>query len=153
MWRGRLARALPKTQSHSFVVWASTAFGWDPIDDLVGVGDVARLAVDAIRRVDFEFRRAFFRTHLVDCRRTEILARVAVLADAAVAANIRVENNKMARLVLLVARSRMIYVSESIEGQLAVALESRGLIDGRSVEIELCVFLVSWSAAHRVEEA
>ena len=33
---------------HPFVVRPAAAFGRHPINDLVGIGDVARLAVDAI---------------------------------------------------------------------------------------------------------
>ena len=38
---------------HPFVVGASAAFGDDPIDDLVGISDVARLAMNAIGCIDF----------------------------------------------------------------------------------------------------
>ena len=39
--------------SHSFVIRAAATFGRNPIDDLIRVGDVAGLAVNAIRGVDF----------------------------------------------------------------------------------------------------
>src|SRR5260370_8343358 len=39
---------------HALVVGAAAAFGDDPVNDLVGIGDVARLAVHAIRGVDFQ---------------------------------------------------------------------------------------------------
>ena len=39
--------------SHSFVIRAAATFGRNPIDDLIRVGDVAGLAVDAICGVDF----------------------------------------------------------------------------------------------------
>ena len=35
---------------HSFVVWPPAALGRYPVDNLVGIGNVARLAVDAVRR-------------------------------------------------------------------------------------------------------
>jgi hypothetical protein len=38
---------------HAFVVGAAAAFGDNPIDDLVGVGDVAGFAVDAVGGADF----------------------------------------------------------------------------------------------------
>ena len=38
---------------HAFVVGAAAAFGDDPIDNLVGIGDVAGFAVDAVGGVDF----------------------------------------------------------------------------------------------------
>src|SRR5438046_4386699 len=40
--------------SEPVVVRATAAFGRDPSDDLIGVGDVAGLAVHAIRSVDLE---------------------------------------------------------------------------------------------------
>jgi hypothetical protein len=41
------------TSSHTFVVWAAATFWRDPVDDLVGIGDVAGFAVDAVGGVDF----------------------------------------------------------------------------------------------------
>ena len=38
---------------HAFVVGATAAFGDDPIDNLVGVGDVAGFAVHAVGEVYF----------------------------------------------------------------------------------------------------
>ena len=87
--------------------------------------------MNAIRGVDFQFRRALLRHHFVDRGGTEILAGIAVLANAAVAANIRIENDEMARLILFVARAGMIDVGEAIEGKLAIAFESRGLVNER----------------------
>src|SRR3984957_8181464 len=70
--------------SHAFVVGAASAFGRDPVDDLVGVGDVAGFAMDAIGGVDFQFGGAFLGDHFVDRGGTKILAGVAVFADAAI---------------------------------------------------------------------
>jgi hypothetical protein len=39
--------------SHSFVIRAATTFGWNPINDLIRIGDVARFAVDTICGVNF----------------------------------------------------------------------------------------------------
>ena len=38
---------------HAFVVGAAAAFGDNPIDDLVGIGNVAGFAVDAVGGADF----------------------------------------------------------------------------------------------------
>ena len=103
------------------------------MDDLVGIGDIAGLAVDAVRGIDLQFRRALFRHHFVDRRGTKILAGIAEFAHAAVAANVRVEDDQVARLVFVVARAGMIDVGQAVERELAVALEARGLIDERSV--------------------
>ena len=57
MWqhRGRLGRPSP---SHIRVIRPAAAFGRNPGDVLIRVLDVAGFAVDAILRVDDEFRRA-----------------------------------------------------------------------------------------------
>src|SRR5580765_8367436 len=56
-----IARALRKsfgvssgTRLHAFVARPAATFGWYPIDDLIRVHDVARLAVHAIRGVDLQ---------------------------------------------------------------------------------------------------
>ena len=36
---------------HAFVIRPAAAFGRDPVDDLIRIGDVARLAVDTVREV------------------------------------------------------------------------------------------------------
>ena len=113
---------------HSLVVGAAATFWRDPVDDLVGIGDVASFAVDAIRGVDFQFWRAFFGDHFVDCGGTKILTRISVLSDAAVAANIRLEHDKVARLIFFMARAGVVDVGEAVEGEFAVAFETRGLI-------------------------
>src|SRR4029079_16627742 len=48
------AAAAPAIHLHVRVIWASTAFGGDPVDVLGRVLDVARLAVDAVLGVDLE---------------------------------------------------------------------------------------------------
>src|ERR1700680_1175248 len=51
---------------HSFVVRAAASLRRDPGDDFVGVGDVAGLAMHAVRRVDLQPRLAFFLHHFID---------------------------------------------------------------------------------------
>ena len=80
----------------------------------------------------FNFGAPFSVDHLVDGRGTKILAGIAEFADAAVAANIRLEHDEMARLVFFVARAGVIDVGEAVEGEHAVALEARRLIDERA---------------------
>ena len=111
--------------SHAFVIWATATFGWNPSNDLVRVGDVAGFAVNAIRGVDLQFRRALFHHHLVDRCGTKILARISKFADAPIATDIRLEHDQVAWLVLVVPRAGVIDVGEAVERQLAVAFESR----------------------------
>ena len=122
---------LSRTQHglHAFVVGAAAAFGRNPVDDLIGVGDVAGFAVDAVCRADFQFGLALVQHHLVNRGGTKVLAGVAVFADAAVTANIGLENNQVAGLIFFVARSGMIDVCQAVKGEFAVALEACGLID------------------------
>src|ERR1700679_2432518 len=113
-------------ESHAFVVGATAALGGDPVDDLVGVGDVAGFAVDAVGGADLQLGAVFIRHHFVHGGGTKILAGVAVFADAAVATDVRLENYEVARLIFFVARSGMIDVGEAIEGEFAVAFVARG---------------------------
>ena len=98
------------TSLHHLVIRPAAAFRWNPIDDLVGIGYVASLAMNAIRGIDFQFRRTLFRHHFVDCRRAKILARIAVLANAAIAANVRLKHDQVARLIFLMTRPGVIDV-------------------------------------------
>jgi hypothetical protein len=121
---------------------------------LIGIGDVARFAVDAIRAIDFQFFGAVFvERHLVDGSGTKILARVAVLADAAVAADIRIEYVQVAGLIFVVPRAGMIDVGEAVEGEFAVAFEPRRLIDERIGAMQLLVVEVAGLGVHRIHKA
>src|SRR5580704_16476853 len=139
--------------SHTFVVWAASAFGRDPVDDLVGVGDVAGFAVDAIGGVDLQFGGTFLGDHFVDGRGTKILAGVAVFADAAVDADIRFENDQVAGLIFLMARAGMVDVGEAVEGELAVTFVAQRLIDEMRGAVAFFVFLVARLAEHGVDQA
>ena len=97
----------------------------------------------------FSFGAPFSSHHLVNSGGAEILARVAEFADAAVAANIRIEHDEVARLILFVPRAGVIDVGEPVECKLAVALETARLVHERAVAMEICVFLVARLRAHR----
>src|SRR5262249_45801732 len=84
--------------SHALVIGPSAALGNDPVDDLVGIGDVAGLAMHAVRGIDFQPWLALLLGHLIDRCGTEILARIAVLAGATRGADIRLGHNQLARL-------------------------------------------------------
>ena len=73
--------------SHAFIVRASAAFGDYPVNDLVGIGDVAGFAVDAVGGVDLELESVFLLHGFVDGGGAEILAGIAVLDTAAIGAN------------------------------------------------------------------
>ena len=65
----------------------------------------------------FEAGVAPFEDRFVDGRRAEMAARVAVLARAAIAANVGICDDQVTRLVLFVHRAAFVDVGELIEGQ------------------------------------
>ena len=69
-------------------------FRRNPGDDLVGIGDITGLTVNAIRGIDLQVCSGAIRIgfHLVYRSRAEILARVAVLNSTAMVANIKIRN-------------------------------------------------------------
>ena len=110
--------------SHAVVVRTAATFGRDPGDDLVGIRDVAGLAVDAIRWIQADAFAVGLRAvvhHLVNIRRTEILARVAEFFHAARVADIGVVNDQVRGLVFFVLGAGVVEVGELVEGQLAIA--------------------------------
>ena len=95
---------------HAFVIRPAPALRRHPINDLVRIGDVAGFAVHAVRKIDLQPPPALFLNHLVNSCRTEILARIPVLDNAAIDANVRVQNMQMAGLILFMPRAGMIDV-------------------------------------------
>jgi hypothetical protein len=111
---------------HAFVVGAAAAFGRNPGDDLVGVGDVAGLTVDAVGSVELEALAVAFGDDFIDRRGTEVLAGVAVLFDATGGADVGVGHQQVRGLVFLVAGAGVEDVGDFVEGKLAVGLEGGG---------------------------
>src|ERR1700739_3773780 len=100
----------------SFAVWSAAATRHHPVDNLVGIGDVAGLAMHAVREINLQLHRAAgFFCHLVHCRRTKILAGVAILFDTFRDANICIEDMQVARLIFVVSRTGMIDVGKPVE--------------------------------------
>src|SRR6266853_4338369 len=109
---------------HAVVVRSAAALGWDPGNDLIRVGDVAGLAVNAIRRVQANALRVGLSgvvNHFVDIGRAEILARVAEFFYAARIADVGVVNDEMSGLVLFMLGAGVVEVGELVESQFAVA--------------------------------
>ncbi len=126
---GLLATRAPHATSHAVVIGTAAALGWNPVDDLVGVHDVAGLAVYAVGEVDlkllYRLRPAFRRRslhHLVNRGRAEVLAGVAELFATATVTNIQVRNHQVRRLVIFVPRAGVIDIRQAVKRQLAVAL-------------------------------
>src|SRR5262245_35230816 len=96
-------------RSELLVIRAAAAFGRDPCDDLIRIGDVAGLAVHAVRGIDLQLERTGLRLvghHLVDVRRAEVLARISELLAALRGAHARVRDLEMHGLILVVLRAR-----------------------------------------------
>src|SRR5882762_6692515 len=96
--------------SHAFVVGPSAAFRNDPLYDLVGIGDVASLAVHAIGEIYFQLVAAGLLGDFIDRRGAKILAGIAVLHNALRNADVGVEYVQVARLVVVMTRAGMIDV-------------------------------------------
>ena len=134
---------------HAFVIWTAAAFGDDPGNDLIGIGDIARLAVNAIRKIDFQFLAGAVFDHFVDGGGAKILAGIAVFFDALCCANVQVSDVEMAGLIFLVARAGVIDVGEAVEGEFAVAGKAR---DGGSA-VDFFVGFVAGVRGHGIDEA
>src|ERR1035437_10699423 len=111
--------------SHAFVIRTAAALGRHPGDDLVGVHDVAGLAVYAVRSVQMDLQsagrvRGF--DHIVNVGRAKVLAGVAVLFDAALITDVGVVDHQVSRLVFFMLRAGVIHVGQLVEGELAVTL-------------------------------
>jgi hypothetical protein len=86
----------------------TATFGRNPGDDLIGIGDVTRFAVNAVCRIDFEARAALgIRLHFVNSCGAEMLAGVSELAGAARGADIEIGDLQVRRLILFVAGTGM----------------------------------------------
>ena len=90
-------RFLPTGFLHPIVIGPAAALRRNPGDDLVGIGDIAGFAVDAVGRIEFEaFALASGQfLHLIDRRGTKVLARVSKLLRATDVADIKVGNLQM----------------------------------------------------------
>lgn len=137
--------------SHTFVIWSAAALGRDPSNVAVRIGNVAGLAVNAVRGVNREMYPEFIGADLIYSGGTIILARIAVLANAAVGADIPIANVQMARLIFFVTRAGMIDIRQAIESKDAIALKPVGLIDRDQASIELFEFLVARSNANGID--
>src|SRR5690606_13061853 len=88
--------------SEVLVVGTGTAFRRHPVDDLVGILDVAGLAVHAVGGVDLQALAGRVLDDLVDAGRAEAGAGVAVFLGAAGDADVGVGHLQVHRLVLVV---------------------------------------------------
>ena len=118
------------TTLHPLVAGPHATLRGHPVDNLIGIGDIASLAVDAVRGVDLETPRAFFFHHFVHGGRAKILAGIAVLHRAALVADVGVGNEQVAGLILFILCARVVNVRELVEGQLAVGCECATLLTG-----------------------
>src|SRR5215475_6464265 len=73
---------LEEATLHAFVIRAATALWHNPRDNLIGVSNVARLAMNAVGKVDFQFLTGAVFHHFIHSSRAKILAGIAVFLDA-----------------------------------------------------------------------
>src|ERR1700683_45198 len=146
-------RAPQSSELHSFVVGPAPTFRYDPIDNLVGIGNIASFAVYAVRSVYFQSELLALGNHFIHGGWAKILAGIAILSNAAVNADTRLEDVEVARLVFVVAGSGVIHIGQPVKCQLAIALKARGLIDQFLFAIQLVIFLVASRGAPLLEKA
>src|SRR6266446_7103944 len=99
---------LSAAPSHPVVIGSASTLGRNPSDDLVGILNVAGLAVNAVGGVEADalaLGRSRVVQHFVDICRTEILARAAELFHATLIADVCVVDNQMRRLILFMLRA------------------------------------------------
>src|SRR5688572_20813676 len=89
------------TESQQIVGRPAAPFRGNPVDHLVGIHDVAGLAVDTVGGIDLKTSPG----HFIHSGRTEVLTRVPILVRAAWMANGGLEHDKMNRLVFVVSGS------------------------------------------------
>ena len=106
-WLGRGAK-YPTNGLHPLVVGAASAFGHDPINDQVPVRDVACLAMHAIRCIDFQLQAFAIFHHFLDHRRAKVLGRGFPYSSTPRVEQMEVPHLQVARLILLMSRSRVI---------------------------------------------
>src|SRR5579863_2542861 len=100
----RGGRVAPRA-SKRLIVRSRAPLGGGPADDLVGILDVARFAMDAVGRVDLQaLATLFVRDHLVHVGGTEALARVAKFLCATTGAHARLQYQQVRGLILVVRR-------------------------------------------------
>jgi len=98
------------------VTGSAATFRRDPINDLIGIHDVASLAVDAVGSSDCKpGRPVVVGFHAVDRGRTEILARVSILLSTTGVTQIGIENHEVNRLIFFVRGARVVDVGQLVE--------------------------------------
>ncbi len=106
-------RSSVKSSSHAFVIGTSATFWRHPINNLIGVHDVASLTVDTVGGVNLKPLTVGIVADIenfVDVSRTEFRARIAIYLTASILTNISIRNQEMVRLVFIVSRARVMHV-------------------------------------------
>ena len=111
---------------HPFIVRSAPTFRRDPVDYLVGIGDVAGFAVDAVREVHFQFATARLRIrfHFIDLSRTKTLARISVLFGTSGRTDLGVEYVEVRRLIFIMSHGSVVDIRDLIERELLVDLHT-----------------------------
>src|SRR5215510_14777410 len=113
-------------QSQQFIAWTAAAFGCNPIDHFVGVHNVTRFAVDAVRGIDLQTKSPVSgRSHFIDGSRTKELAGIAVFVRTSWMADFGIEDYQVDGLILIVIGSRVINISQLVKGEFAIIIRAR----------------------------
>src|SRR5690242_5960177 len=150
LYGSKIHRLRPFRASHAIVSWSATPLRWNPIDDLIRIGDVAGLAMHAIRSVNLQTILSLFLNHFIHGSWAEILARVAVLSTAPAIANAGVGDHEVAGLIFLMPSARVEDVSKRIECEDTVAIGSR---EWWRFSLKFSVFLVAGPDANWIPDA
>src|SRR5579884_1048029 len=104
---------------HASVNGPLAALRRDPRNNLIRICNIARLAVDAVGKVDGQITVnltvRLFKDRFVNFRGAKVRARITVFDGTFVAADVRVGNMQMARLIFFVDRAAVIHVGELVE--------------------------------------
>ena len=112
---------------HILIVRAVASFGSDPVDDLIGVHDVAGFAVNAVGKIDLQLHlTALFANNLIDRGWTKMLARITEFVGAAVITDIQIPDVQVAGLIFIMRGSGMVDVGHFVECEDIVKFKDLG---------------------------
>src|SRR5438128_2741787 len=103
---------------HPFIVRTAASFRSHPVNNLIGVHDVAGFAVNAVREVDLQMTIGVtVASHFVDRGRTEALTGIAVLFRTPSRAHVRIKHVQVRRLIFIVSHRRVVDIGNFVEGE------------------------------------
>src|SRR6185437_433437 len=120
MWRYRDGPA--PHRSHIGVVRPAAPLRGNPGNVLVRILDVAGFAVDAVLRVDHEFREAAFLHPFIDASRAVPRGGACINVVLGLFLQLKIDDAQMDRLILFMIGIRQKYRRKPVKGQLSIRL-------------------------------